>query len=141
MGSSPIISSSAAPLYACGGAFFYPLRERLFVLCWGQSKGREGKPLAIKTFVSVRYETDELGGIHPLQLVFRRRPYQIDRVLEARQAVAQNVGGNGLRFTVRIGQRKTYLFLSDQDQWFVEEKVPHEIARVGGLVQGENYAF
>jgi len=104
-------------------------------------KGARARHMAIKTFVRVTYDTDELGGITPRQLFFRRQLYQIDSVLEARPAIAANVGGNGLRFTVRIGQRKTYLFLSDHDRWFVEEKVDHEIARVGGLVQGENYAF
>ncbi|NLM85497.1 MAG: hypothetical protein GX171_02250 [Clostridiales bacterium] len=97
--------------------------------------------MAIKTYVPVGFETDEQGGLFPRWLCFRRQRFDIDQVLELRQAVAVNVGGHGLRFTVRIGQRKAYLFLDDYDRWFVEEKVPHEIARVGGLVIGENYAF
>ena len=97
--------------------------------------------MAIKTYVEVGHTTDQQGSITPLWLCFKSRHYQIDRVLEARQAVAQNVGGNGLRFTVRIGQRKTYLFLDDHNRWFVEEKVAHEIPRVGGIVLGEQYSF
>lgn len=97
--------------------------------------------MAMKTYVPVGYETDELGQLNPRWLRFRRQSFEIDQVLDARHAVAVNVGGNGLRFTVRIGQRKAYLFLDDYDRWFVEEKVPHEIARVGGLVSGDPYSF
>lgn len=97
--------------------------------------------MAIKTYVQVEFETNEVGDITPLCLVFHQRRYMIDRVLEARQATAMNVGGNGLRYTVRIAQRKTYLFLDDYNRWFVEEKVPHEIARVGGLVHGDMSRF
>lgn len=97
--------------------------------------------MAIKTYVQVGFVADELGGIQPHWLLFQQRRFQVDRVLDVRQAVALNVGGNGLRFTVRIGQRKTYLFLDDHNRWFVEEKVRHEIARVGGLVQEDLYAF
>lgn len=97
--------------------------------------------MAIKTFVQVGYEADEQGGVMPRWLLFRAQRYEIDRVLEARQAVAANVGGNGLRYTVRIGPRKAYLFLDDFNRWFVEEKVPFEIARVGGIVHGNPYPF
>ena len=97
--------------------------------------------MAIKTYVQVEHETDEAGRITPFCLVFHKKPYQIDKVLEARQAVAVNAGGNGLRYTIRIAQRKTYLFLEDCNRWFVEEKVPHEIARVGGLVHGDMSRF
>lgn len=97
--------------------------------------------MAIKTFVQVGHETDELGSVVPLWLCFRGQKYPIDRVLEVRPAAALNAGGHGLRYTVRIRQRKAYLFLDDFNRWFVEEKVAHEIPRVGGLVQGNPYSF
>lgn len=97
--------------------------------------------MAIKTFVKVGFRTDEQGGIMPVWMDFRSQRYQIDKVLEARPACAVNAGGTGLRYLVRIGQRKAYLFLDDFNRWFVEEKVPYEIARMGGLVHAEQYPF
>ena len=83
----------------------------------------------------------QLLPITPRWLVFRQRRIEIDRVLEFRPAVAVNTGGHGLRYTIRVGQRKAFLFLDDAGRWFVEEKVPHEIPRVGGIVQGDAYSF
>lgn len=97
--------------------------------------------MARKTFVAVGHETDESGGMLPRWLVFRERRFLIDQVLDMGPAVAVNVGGNGLRYTVRIGQGKAYLFLDDCGRWFVEEKVSHEICRVGGLVHSAPYPF
>lgn len=45
--------------------------------------------------------------------------FAVDRVIDIRQAAATKAGGCGLRYTVRIGKRQTYLFL-DEDRWFVE---------------------
>lgn len=97
--------------------------------------------MALKTFVRVGFQADEQGGIQPVWMDFRHQRYLIDKVLESRPACAVNAGGTGLRYLVRIGQRKAYLFLDDFNRWFVEEKVPYEIARMGGLVHGELYPF
>lgn len=97
--------------------------------------------MAIKTYVEVGHDTNEQGQVTPRWLVFRSQRIDIGRVLEIRPSIALNTGGNGLRYTIRIGQRKAYIFLDDADRWFVEEKVPHEIPRVGGLVQGNGYSF
>ena len=43
----------------------------------------------------------------------------VDRVTDIRRAAATKAGGCGLRYTIRIGGRQTYLFL-DEDRWFVE---------------------
>ena len=45
--------------------------------------------------------------------------FPIDRVTDIRKAAATKAGGCGLRYTIRIGGRQTYLFL-DEDRWFVE---------------------
>jgi hypothetical protein len=45
--------------------------------------------------------------------------FSVDRVIDIRHAAATKVGGCGLRYTIRIGGRQTYLFL-DEDRWFVE---------------------
>ena len=45
--------------------------------------------------------------------------FAVDRIIDIRQAAATKAGGCGLRYTVRVGKRQTYLFL-DEDRWFVE---------------------
>lgn len=45
--------------------------------------------------------------------------FAVDRVTDIRRAAALKAGGCGLRYTIRIGGRQTYLFL-DEDRWFVE---------------------
>ncbi len=77
--------------------------------------------MALKTYVKVALETDETGLITPLSLVFRGSRIPIDRVLERRQAHAVKTGGQGMRYTVRIGSRQAYLFQDDAQRWFVEE--------------------
>ena len=47
--------------------------------------------------------------------------FTVDRVVDIRKAAATKAGGCGLRYTVRIRGRQTYLFL-DGDRWFVEGK-------------------
>ena len=47
------------------------------------------------------------------------RRFPIDRVLDVRPAVSLKAGGAGTRYTVRIGQTQSFLFL-EQDRWFVE---------------------
>ncbi len=88
--------------------------------------------MEIKTYVGVIFDTDELGIVQPRQLVFHHRRMTIDRVLESRQAIAIHVGGNGLRYTVCIGQRRTNLFWDHYNRWFVEEKKPCKTACIDG---------
>ena len=45
--------------------------------------------------------------------------FAVDRVTDIRRAAALKAGGCGLRYTIRIGGRQTYLFF-DEDRWFVE---------------------
>lgn len=45
--------------------------------------------------------------------------FMVDRVTDIRRAAATRAGGCGLRYTIRIGQKQTYLFF-DEDRWFVE---------------------
>ncbi len=48
--------------------------------------------------------------------------YTIDAVRDRRQAAATKAGGTGIRYTIRIGARETYLF-EDGETWFVEARV------------------
>ena len=84
-----------------------------------------------KTYVSARFETDELGVITPLWITFCKKKHGIDRIIDVRLA-ASAAGGHGTRYTVRIGKHQTYLFLDSFNRWFVEEKT----AEMPGLEEG-----
>ncbi len=77
-----------------------------------------------KHYVQVLARIDEDGCVTPLSVTWDDgRRFEIDRVLDARQAASLKVGGTGMRYLVRIGQATTYLFYEDP-RWFVEEKIP-----------------
>lgn len=53
--------------------------------------------------------------------------YEVDRVLQTKRTVAENVGGIGMRFTCLINGQQSYLFFADprldkKYHWFVEAK-------------------
>lgn len=74
-----------------------------------------------KHYVEVVSRTDEDGRIMPMAVVWSDgRTFDIDRVLDVRQAASLKVGGTGVRYLIRIGQHTTYLFHEDP-RWFVEE--------------------
>ena len=75
-----------------------------------------------RTYVMVAAVFDEEGRIRPEKLTLHGKTYAIDRVLSRRHAAALKAGGQGMRYTVRIGSHETYLFLDEQNRWFVEEK-------------------
>lgn len=75
-----------------------------------------------KVYVDVTLKQDKYGNIIPLSVTWEDgKRYEIDRVLDVRRAAATKVGGTGIRFTVRILGRVTYLF-QDGERWFVEAK-------------------
>ena len=79
---------------------------------------REG---AHKIYVKVRADFDFDGKLRPL--LFRTEdgaPQRIDRVLDVRQAASLRAGGQGVRYTCRVGGNQLYLFYEDP-YWFVEE--------------------
>ena len=54
--------------------------------------------------------------------VFYGQVFEIDEVRDVRRAASLKTGGDGMRYTIRIGENMTYLFFEDP-RWFVEEKV------------------
>ena len=75
-----------------------------------------------KVYVDVTLKQDKYGTIVPLTVTWEDgRKYEIDRVIDVRRAAATKVGGTGVRFTVRILGKETYLF-DDGECWFVEAK-------------------
>ena len=75
-----------------------------------------------KAYVSVNVDIDEEGSLHPR---FIRREggliFQIDQVLYKCRAASKKVGGGGIRYTVMIRGKESYLF-HEGDKWFVEAK-------------------
>ena len=45
----------------------------------------------------------------------------IDRLIQVKRCAAMKVGGTGIRYTVSISGKETYLF-EDEGKWFVEAK-------------------
>lgn len=74
----------------------------------------------MKTFISVTAEHNPDGKIKPLSIKWDGRTYQIDRILDVRQAASLKTGGCGIRYTCRICGKEVYLF-DDEGKWFIEE--------------------
>ena len=48
--------------------------------------------------------------------------YEIDRVIQKCRAASTKVGGTGIRYTVQICGKPTFLFDEENGKWFVEAK-------------------
>ena len=78
-----------------------------------------------KQYVEVVAKHSEEGLVFPLQILWEDgRRFEIDAILDRRQAAALKVGGNGIRYRVRIGKSETFLYY-ENPRWFVEAIV-HE---------------
>ncbi len=73
-----------------------------------------------KEYVSILAQIHMDGAIQPLSVLLEDgRKYDIDEVKDKCRAASLKAGGCGIRYTIRIGARDTYLF--DEDgRWFVE---------------------
>lgn len=73
-----------------------------------------------KEYVSILAQIHMDGVIQPLSVLLEDgRKYDIDEVKDKCRAASLKAGGCGIRYTIRIGVRDTYLF--DEDgRWFVE---------------------
>lgn len=78
--------------------------------------------MARKVFVEVTARFDTEGKITPLSLVWEDGTvYEINRVLDVRRAASLKAGGTGIRYTVKIGGKQSYLYFEDP-KWFVEAR-------------------
>lgn len=78
--------------------------------------------MARKVFVEVTARFDTDGKITPLSLVWEDGTiYEIDRILDKRRAASLKAGGMGIRYTVMIQGKQSYLFY-EEPRWFVEAK-------------------
>ena len=78
--------------------------------------------MAYRAYVKVILAVDETGKVRPLSIEWEDgRIFYVDRLLDVRRAASTKVGGQGMRYTVRIMGRETYLF-EDEGRWFVEAR-------------------
>lgn len=76
-----------------------------------------------KRYIDVVTMIDKSGGIVPLMLVWDNgMKYQIDKVLEVRNAASQ-VGGCGVLYRCRVGGVERNLFF-ERNRWFIESTRP-----------------
>ena len=80
---------------------------------------------AEKRYVDVIYHTSLEGTVTPLEIDWADgRRFSVERVSERRRAHSLKVGGTGIRYTIRVRGRWTYLYYDDyRRRWFVEAKV------------------
>ena len=75
-----------------------------------------------KAYVSVNVDVDEEGCVHPRYIRWENGLiFQIDQILYKCRAASKKVGGGGIRYTVLIRGRESYLF-QEGSKWFVETK-------------------
>lgn len=72
--------------------------------------------------VTARFAAD--GSLTPLSFTWDDgRRYDVDRILDRRNAASLKAGGNGLRFTVKVRGKETYMFFDTFEfRWFMERK-------------------
>ncbi len=71
--------------------------------------------------VNVTHRPD--GTARPCFIKFENgEKYEIDRVIQKCRAASTKVGGTGIRYTVQICGKPTFLFDEENGKWFVEAK-------------------
>jgi hypothetical protein len=79
---------------------------------------------AKKAYVRVEAWFSEDGAVHPTCIIWNDGSrYPVQRVLDVRPGVSLFTNSAGMRYTVRIGSRVTYLYQAGT-RWFVEQKQP-----------------
>ena len=86
---------------------------------------------SIKVYVQVKVDFREDGIMLPRKITWEDgREYEIDRVVDIRQAAAMRAGGQGDRYTIKVGGKQSYLFFERSPnqtgncigRWFVERR-------------------
>ena len=86
---------------------------------------------SLKVYVQVKVDFREDGVMLPRKITWEDgREYEIDRVVDIRQAAAMRAGGQGDRYTIKVGGKQSYLFFERSPnqtgncigRWFVERR-------------------
>ncbi|MFB0919838.1 MAG: hypothetical protein QMB62_02995 [Oscillospiraceae bacterium] len=84
-----------------------------------------------KVYVDVRATFDSEGRMFPKEITWEDGTiYEIDKILDIRQAAAMKAGGQGDRFTISVRGKQSYLFFerspaisgNNIGRWFVERR-------------------
>jgi hypothetical protein len=79
-----------------------------------------------KVYVDVNLDHLADGKLVPLSFIWEDgTKYEIDRIIDVRQAASLKAGGTGLRFTIYVKTKKTFLWLEEDAEvlrWFMERK-------------------
>jgi hypothetical protein len=82
-----------------------------------------------KVYVDVVERHLKNGTLIPLSFVWEDdREYTIDRITDIRRAASLKAGGAGLRYTVKVKNKETFMFLEEDREgtkWFMEKKDKH----------------
>ena len=85
----------------------------------------------IKVYVAVKTDFAADGTMLPREITWEDgQRFEIDRILDIRQAAAMKAGGQGDRYTVRIRGQKASCFLREAQTWL-------ETISDGGLWRGD----
>ena len=75
-----------------------------------------------KAYVSVNLDVDNEGVFYPRLIRWDNGlVFQIDQILYKCRASSKKVGGGGIRYTVMIKGKETFLF-REGEKWFVEAR-------------------
>ena len=75
-----------------------------------------------KVSIEVITKHDIHGNVHPLSIRWEDgRVFEVDRLIDVRQAASLKGGGVGIRYTCKIVGKQVYLF-DDGGKWFMERK-------------------
>lgn len=76
-----------------------------------------------KIYVNVLAEFTKDGVLKPREIIWEDgRHFEVDKILDRRQAASLKAGGVGIRYTCRINGQDKYVFYEDNNKWFVEGK-------------------
>ena len=75
-----------------------------------------------KAYVSVNLDVDKEGVFYPRLIRWDNGlVFQIEQILYKCRASSKKVGGGGIRYTVMIKGKETFLF-REGEKWFVEAR-------------------
>ena len=76
-----------------------------------------------KEYVNVNADHSSDGTCRPNSITFDNGDkFEIDRVKYICRAASTKVGGTGIRYTIMVCGKETYLFDEENGKWFVEAK-------------------
>ena len=79
-----------------------------------------------KVYVEVNADHKSDGAIIPRSFIWDDGVrYEVDRIKDVRPAASLKAGGTGLRYTVLVQNRETFMFLEESHgivRWFMERK-------------------